>query len=346
MKNNTIFCWCSNLEFNNGEGILGRTFAEKILNQKTNRLIIKTNHGEYLYKNNKFLLKKKNFFPEFLKKYFLPFYGIFFLLIKNAQNYKTSYINYLPLWNFAIFFLLPKKTILGPITGTTKINSKNILNFIFRKYLMKIFFKISLNIIYKKFTSVIFSTENLKHLIEKKYKQRYFFNFCFQSITHGKNLQQKNIDFIFYLKNHKNKTNSLLEQYIKLLAKKNYRIYVVGDNFKFKKVKNLGFIKRNELKKILKKTKFAINSGENLYSLFALDCYSSNVITFNDIELKPKNTILNKNNFRFIDLNNINSTIKKLTRINKVYKVKKINNKKIKFLNYKNKSLIKKMLLS
>ena len=88
------------------------------------------------------------------------------------------------------------------------------------------------------------------------------------------------------------------------------------------KSKNLGFIKREELKKILKRTKFAINSGENLYSLFALDCYSSNVITFNDIELKPKNTILSKNYFRFLDLKNINNTIKKLTRINKIYKVK------------------------
>ena len=47
MKNNTIFCWCSNLEFNNGEGILGRTFVEKIFNQKKTQLIIKTNHGEF-----------------------------------------------------------------------------------------------------------------------------------------------------------------------------------------------------------------------------------------------------------------------------------------------------------
>ena len=85
------------------------------------------------------------------------------------------------------------------------------------------------------------------------------------------------------------------------------------------------------------------SNGENLYSLFALDCYSSNVITFNDIELKPKNTILSKNYFRFLDLKNINNTIKKLTRINKIYKVKKISNKKIKFLNFKNQNLIKKI---
>ena len=345
MKNNTIFCWCSNLEFNNGEGVLGRTFIEKIFNQKKIQLIIKTNHGEYLYRNKKFILKKKNYFPKFLKNYFLPLYGIFFLLIKNTQNYKISYVNYLPLWNFVIFFLLPKKTILGPITGTTIINSKNIFNLVFRKYFMKIFFKISLRIIYKKFTGCIFSTENLKNLIEQKYKQRCIFNFCLQGINFNKNIKKKDIDFIFYLKNHKNKTNSLLNKYIKLLLAKNYRIYVVGERCKFEKVKNLGFIERDELIKILNRSKFAINSGENLYSIFALDCYSSNVVTFNDIKLKPKNTILNRHIFRFIDLKNIDSTIKKITRINNTYKVKKISNKKIKFLNYKNQNLIKKTLL-
>lgn len=344
MKNNTIFCWCSNLEFDNGEGILGRTFVEKIFNQKKTQLIIKTNLGEYLYKNNKFILKKKNYFPEFLKKYFLPFYGVFFLIVKNLQNYKTVYINYLPLWNFLIFFLLPKKTIIGPITGTTVINSKKYFNLIFRKYLMKIFFRISLNIIYKKFTNYIFSTENLKKLIKQKYKKKCIFNFCFQCINFSKNIKKKNIDFIFYLKDHKNKTNSLLVQYIKLLAKRNYKIYVVGDSFKFRKVKNLGFIKRNELKKILKRSKFAINSGENLYSLFALDCYSSNVIIFNDIKLMPENAVLNRYNFRFINLNNFTNTIKKLTRIYKLYKVKKIDNKKIKNLNFKNQNQIKKII--
>ena len=30
---------------------------------------------------------------------------------------KICYINYLPIWNFLIFVVLPKKTILGPITG-------------------------------------------------------------------------------------------------------------------------------------------------------------------------------------------------------------------------------------
>ena len=40
----------------------------------------------------------------------------------------TLVINFLPLWNFFCFSLLPKKTILGPITGTTLI--KKILQYL------------------------------------------------------------------------------------------------------------------------------------------------------------------------------------------------------------------------
>ena len=34
-----------------------------------------------------------------------------------SKNKEICYINYLPLWNFLIFILLPPKTILGPVTG-------------------------------------------------------------------------------------------------------------------------------------------------------------------------------------------------------------------------------------
>ena len=34
------------------------------------------------------------------------------------------YLNYLPLWNFLIFILLPPKTLLGPITGGSQIQRK------------------------------------------------------------------------------------------------------------------------------------------------------------------------------------------------------------------------------
>ena len=46
---------------------------------------------------------------------------------------KTCYINYLPLWNFIIFIILPKNTILGPITGTIVKRKLSYLEDIFKK---------------------------------------------------------------------------------------------------------------------------------------------------------------------------------------------------------------------
>ena len=40
----------------------------------------------------------------------------------------------MPLWNFLIFLLLPPGSILGPITGTTKINSQSYFERFLRKY--------------------------------------------------------------------------------------------------------------------------------------------------------------------------------------------------------------------
>ena len=39
------------------------------------------------------------------------------------------YINFLPLWNFLIFALVPPGTILGPITGSKIYNKDNIKGF-------------------------------------------------------------------------------------------------------------------------------------------------------------------------------------------------------------------------
>jgi len=210
---------------------------------------------------------------------------------------------------------------------------------------MKFFFNISLSFIYRKYNYCVFATENLKKFIDQKYVNKYVFNFIFQCLNFSGKLKNKSIDFIFYLKNHKNKTNSLLIKYIKLLSKKNYKICVVGDTIKFKNVKNLGFISRNKLKKIMETSRFAINSGENLYSLFALDCYSSNVIVFNHIKLKPKKRLLDKNIFRFIDLKDLNKTIKEISRINQYFRVKKIVNKKIRIINSDNLKKVKKAIL-
>ena len=52
---------------------------------------------------------------------------------------------------------------------------------------------------------------------------------------------------------------------------KKFKIITVGEKIPNPDIKNFGYMKRKNLLKILKKTKFAFLSPENLLSLFALD---------------------------------------------------------------------------
>ena len=117
MKNFSTFVWSSDFEDFTGEGLLGRFFVENFC-QKNESVKIVSNNGEYyLNKKNFYILKKNKYKNNFFTKYFYPFYGLLLIWFYNLKGKKTFYINYLPLGNFLLFLFLPKKTILGPITG-------------------------------------------------------------------------------------------------------------------------------------------------------------------------------------------------------------------------------------
>ena len=81
---------------------------------------------------------------------------------------------------FLIFLILPKKTILGPITGSKIVKDKNYINKIVRKYLFPLLFNLSIIIINKKFKKVIFST-NLLKMDFYKIKSKVLSNFVLNS---------------------------------------------------------------------------------------------------------------------------------------------------------------------
>ena len=68
----------------------------------------------------------------------------------------------------------------------------------------------------------------------------------------------------------------------------------MGDRLDIKGVKNLGFLNKKKLKLILKKSKYAILSGENIYSLFAVDCINHNVKIIVNKNFLPNENIMKK----------------------------------------------------
>ena len=116
---------------------------------------------------------------------------------------------------------------------------------------------------------------------------------------------------------------------LELIKLKKKSIYIVGDHFNNNKVNNIGNLARDKLQNFLARTKFSINSAENFYSLFAIDCISNNVDLFFDKKNFYKKNLFPKENIHLINFNNFNksfsiikNTIKK-TRNGNVKKLAK-----------------------
>ena len=316
MKSFNIFIWTSDCENFTGEGLLARSFIKKIF-KNNNKVRIFSNNNDFVFNFGKFsLIKKKDFKNSFIDKYFKLYYGIFLIWYYHLKGKKTAYINYLPLWNFLIFVLLPKKTILGPITGGVHYNNKQILSKIIRKIFFPYLYKFSVKILFYRYKCAFFSTSMLKRYVPRKYLKRCVFNLAllaYQSNT--TQIIKKDIDFIFYYKRHPNKSNDFIFNIIDLLLLNKHKIYIVGDFLLKKNVINLGVLAKEKLLIYLRKSKFSINNGENFLSLFALDCYASRTIIFYNNLLDFNERFFNAKYFVPINFSNIKSAYKRINSI-------------------------------
>lgn len=214
-----------------------------------------------------------------------------------------AFINYLPLWNFILFIFLPPGTILGPITGGALFKKKIDFNFVLRKFIFYIFYKISEFFLNLRGKNFYFSTNLLRIFLSKKTVKKNNFNFVKKLIFKKKRIK-KDIDFLIYYRDHKNKKSMFNYKFLKFLEEKNLKIIIVGKKFKSKNIKNLGKISNKKLNYLLSKTKYTLSSNENLYSLFNIECINNNVRIFADKNLKR---FLRDNikDFIFVDFNNL-----------------------------------------
>ena len=156
MINFDIFVWASDFEDFTGEGLLARCFIENYFLDKNLKIKILSNNGTYIYSKNKlFILKKKMYINNFFTKYLYLFLGIVLIWYYLLRGKRVCYLNYLPLWNCLIFSLLPKKTILGPITGSLYKQKIYNINTFIRKIFFPFFYLISLNIIFLRFKRIL-----------------------------------------------------------------------------------------------------------------------------------------------------------------------------------------------
>ena len=166
MKEKEIYVWACDLDKFRGEGILANEFIKDLRKYTAKKLIVENPKNDH---------RKINF--SFYKNYITPFIGVIKIWKNYLQGRGTCYINFLPLWNFFIFLLLPPKTILGPITGAIYNEKVTDFNKFIRKYILTFFSYVSINILIFRKKLILFSTKNLESQIPKKMKKRSFFNY-------------------------------------------------------------------------------------------------------------------------------------------------------------------------
>ena len=121
-------------------------------------------------------------------------------------------------------------------------------------------------------------------------------------------LFSKKIKPVFGIIDYKvNNITSVVNSFKHLKLK--FKIHIVGDVLNYSSVKNYGFISNKKLQKLLENTKFSFTSNENIYGLFTIECINNNVKLIASYSLKNKINHF-KENFIFLDFNNLNSILK------------------------------------
>jgi len=308
-----IYIWASDTSIYSGEGNLARKYIF-YLQKKYHTVYIKN------------IFKKKN---KFKHKYIEPFFGIFVLWIKFLKGNKTCYVNYLPMWNFLIFLIIPPTTLLGPITGGAHNVTNSTLNFYIRAVLFPFFYFITNIIFLFRFKKLIFATELLKKIILKKSIKKSLFNFVYLFFKFQRKKNKKK-QVIIYYKSHLNKNYEDINKiiYNKFFIDNNYKFIVVGEKLDHPKVINKGFISKSSLDRILKESKFAYSSKENYLNLFSIQAINNNTKLIYNGAIKNKINIL-KN--MYLRVNFLDKKVK--IKINN-NSLKKINTDKSNIKNY------------
>jgi hypothetical protein len=330
----TTYIWSCEFDNSSGEGLLANEFVKYYSKSNINsKIILETPYVKYFISKGK-IVKKLNLKKKVLLcyKYFTPFIGVAKIIRQNYIANSVIYLNYLPIWNFLLFLLLPAKTILGPITGSdTKININSIKQII-RYILLPIFTFFSKKILQIKFRNIIFSTNLIKDINLINYIKNFSLIYILSRNTRREVF--KDIDLIYYFRNHSNK---FLKEEIYLLHKLlqlKFKILFCGDTMNyFNKLRiiSLGYVPEVKLSSLLDRCRFVIAPAENPHSFYIQKSILSNVhVIFRKSQKKFIKNIyksysvvdFNKKNIlkSFIKILNNKSIPSKLLNKNNLYK--------------------------
>jgi hypothetical protein len=316
IKNNNFFGWACDYQKNSGEGKLARLFLQNKLRQSKENILLLTNSGKFIIGNSENRITKKQInYNSFYHKYTSPFIGCYYSWFFFFKREKFIYLNYIPLWNVFLFLFLAPRTILGPITGSHVFSSGYL-----RKYFIPILYRISCLILKFRFKKIVFATENLKKFTSLSLRKKSKFNYCLNYIkknkkfSSSKNQTKKVFDIVIYFRNHNNKNNIFVADVARFFVNTGYKVISFGDRLNIVGVTNYGAIDSKIALKLISKSRVAINSGENFYTFFLMDCINSKTCIVSDKQSAPKRFFKSE----FISLLNFKKRIHSFSAIRKI----------------------------
>lgn len=306
---NETYVWACDFKENSGEGKLARLFIDFYTRKKLDtKITIDTPIAKYIFNKKKVIKIKKKINKFSSYKYISPFIGLVKIIINSFfGKKKLFYLNYLPIWNFFLFLLLPSRTILGPITGSD-FNKKGFsFNNLVRKTLFPLFNEFSKRLIKKK-KNLFFST-NLINYKSKGLVKNFQLIYSLNKARYKDKQTVRNIDCLFYYRNHSNKNLPEYYLFLQKLSNEGFNVKICGDKIQQFGSNNLGFLSSKNLKKIMRKSKYALASSENPISFFVQDAVLNGVNLIFDKDNKKLANEYYKN-IHYVDFSNIQKSFK------------------------------------
>lgn len=286
-----MIIWTCDFRENTGEGKLARLYVQTLKQKNQKKIKILSPDYDYSIKTNSFKKikkKKKIDYNSIYSRYIYPIIGCFYSWYYYFLGRKFIYVNYLPLWNILLFLFLAPRSQIGPITGSTR-SDNNLLRKVF-----PFLFIISVALINLRFKKLILATNNLNdYFVKSNVKIQYNFVKIYLKKIYKK--KKKKFDIIIYFRNHSNKNYKSLTQIINCLLKKKITICCIGDYLKISGVKNFGFLNNKKALQIISQSKLGINTSENFYTFFMMDCLNNSTLVVCDKNSFFEKRNLNKN---------------------------------------------------
>ena len=268
------------LDPRSGEGRLAHLFIEQMgLNNDDNDCL-------FLTPNTEADISKTTAAPG---RRLIRYWGVYLWLwleilkYRRCQQTELFILNYLPVWNFVTFLIIPRSARLAPLTGGPPLNSRHLyttfhhrcIQSVLRNVVLTALSKLSGLIINTRRLNVKPATPFVSKFLEQENSQHFFITTSLTPLKDTSVNQHQNCyDLIAYTNDHPLKNNQLLKNLLPLFAQKKMRVALIAKGNCVKDFSNSACdlyenISRDDVAELLEKSNAALICSLEGAGLFA-----------------------------------------------------------------------------